>query len=132
MERLTIKEALEQGYTHYTIDQTDIFGTIKSLIDYGRLEHYPDNKLMLLDKNKIAFSFSADTIQDILQDYILNQDDFYCENDSLCDELAKADFDKIAELVNVGFEKRFMFPVNIELDLTGLALPIDGKEAEGE
>ncbi len=131
MERLTIKEALEQGYTHYTINQTDVFGTIGSLIRYGRPNEYPDNKLMLLDKNKIAFSFSPDDILDILQDHILNQDEFSCEDDSLCDELAKADFDKIAELVNVGFEKRFMFPVNIELDLSDLALPIDGKEVEG-
>ncbi len=115
IKKLTPQQAIEQGYTHYTIHQTDIFETLDSFIEFGRPESYPDNKLFLLDKNKTAFSISAETIQGLLQDHIENQEDYYCEDDSLCDELAEADFEKIAELVNVGFTKRFMFPTDIEL-----------------
>ncbi|MFC3353725.1 hypothetical protein [Sphingobacterium zeae] len=115
IKKLTPQQAIEQGYTHFTIDQTDIFETLDSFIEFGRPEYYPDNKLFLLDKNKTAFRISAETIQFLLQDHIENQEDYYCEDDSLCDELAEADFEKIAELVNVGFTKRFMFPTDIEL-----------------
>ena len=120
MDKLTPQQAIEQGYTHYTIDQTDIFGTIDSLIDFGRPDYYPKNKVVLLDKNKTAFSISAETISGLLDDYISNQEEYFTEDDSLNDELAKADFEKIAELVNVGFKKQFMFPTEIELDLSGL------------
>ncbi|WON94736.1 hypothetical protein [Sphingobacterium sp. UGAL515B_05] len=123
--RLTPQQAIEQGYTHYTIDQTDIWDSIEHFAEYGRPESYPDNKLFLLDKNKTAFSISAETIQGLLQDHIENQEDYYCEDDSLCEELAEADFEKIAELVNVVFKKRFMFPTDIEL--VG-----EGKEVSGE
>ena len=67
IKKLTPQQALEQGYTHYTVDQTDIFHSIKSLIDYGRTDSYPDKKLLLLDKNKTAFSFSPDLIQELLR-----------------------------------------------------------------
>jgi len=123
--KLTPQQAIEQGYTHFTIDQTDIFETLDSFIEFGRPESYPDNKLFLLDKNKTAFSISAETIHSLLQDHIENQEDYYCEDDSLSDELAEADFEKIAELVNVGFTKRFMFPTDIEL-------VAEGKEVYGE
>ena len=125
IKKLTPQQALEQGYTHYTIDQTDIWHPIEHFAEYGRTDPYPLKKLLLLDKNKTAFSISAETIQYLLQDHIENQEDYYCEDDSLCDELAEADFEKIAELVNVGFTKRFMFPTDIEL-------VAEGKEVSGE
>lgn len=117
MKKITTEEALNAGYTHYTIEQTEIYGTIEELINHGRPECYPNNRLIILGKGKIAFSFTDEEIHDILQDYILNQDDLYCEDDELCDELAEADFKKIAELVNVGFKKRFRLPTDIELIL---------------
>lgn len=115
IKKLTPQQAIEQGYTHFTIDQTDIFETLDCFIEFGRPESYPENKLFLLDKNKTAFSINAETIQFLLQEHIENQEDYYCEDDSLSDELAEADFEKIAELVNVGFTNRFMFPTDIEL-----------------
>lgn len=115
IDKLTIGQALQRGYTHFTIDQTDIYESIDSLVEYGRPENYPGRKLMLLDKDKTAFSFSAETIQGLLQDHIENQEDFYCDDDSLTDELMQADFERIADLVNVGFKRRFMFPTDIEL-----------------
>lgn len=111
-KQITIKEALEQGYTHYTLDGSGVSDKISNLneddLKYGW-------KYLLLEKIGKSFSIDADTIQDILGDYILNQDEFYSEDDTLHDELAEADFDKMAELVNVGFKTLFRFPTEIEL-----------------
>lgn len=115
IKKMTPQQAIEQGYTHYTVDQTDIWHPIEHFSEYGRTDPYPFKKLLLLDKNKTAFSISSETIKGLLEDHIDNQEDFYCEDGSMYNELDEADFEKIAELVNVGFKKRFMFPTEIEL-----------------
>lgn len=120
MDKLTPQQALEQGYTHYTIDQTEHYGRITDLLEPWFKDEIKEGKFLVLEKEKHAFSISAETIHGLLQDYVTGQEEYYNEDDSLVDELAEADFDKIAELVNVGFEERFMFPTEIELDLTGL------------
>ena len=110
-KQLTIKEALEQGYTHYTLDQS---GDCAKLSETTKID-LSNGKYLLLEKVGRTFSIDAGTIQDILSDYILNQDEFSLEDDTLHDELAEADFEKISELVNVGFKTRFRFPTEIEL-----------------
>lgn len=119
MEKLTPQEAIETGYTHYTIDQSGEYGLISNILEPWFNVKDAD-VLLVLDKEKTAFSYSPDDIRNILQDNIQGQEEYSNEDDELSNELDEADFDKIAELVNVGFEKRFMFPTEIELDLSGL------------
>lgn len=112
IKQLTIAQAIEQGYTHYTLDGSGVSERISNLdkddLKYGGI-------YLLLEKEGRTFSIDADTIQDILNDYITNQDEFYSEDDTLYEELEEADFDKISELVNVGFKTRFRFPTEIQL-----------------
>lgn len=114
-KKLTPEQAIEQGYTHCTIDQTDVWFTITSLIEDGRPEYYQDRKIMLLDKNKTPFHISADTIRECLNNHIEEQEDYYCEDDTIYDELCQTDWEAIEKLVNAGFKPRFMFPTEIEL-----------------
>lgn len=117
MDKLTIQQALEQGYTHYNVDQEEEVGTLEHLLENGVEEYNRGKKVILMSKTKTTFSISADTIQGLLTDYVSGQEEFAMEDDTLHDELDVADFDKIAELVNVGFKTGFMFPTDIELIL---------------
>lgn len=111
MSSLTLSQAIEQGYTHYTLYGS---GECAQLSDLNESD-LANNKYYLLEKDGIPFNISADTIQEVLNEHIDNQEEFYCEDDTLYDELAKADFEKISELVNVGFKTRFRFPTGIRL-----------------
>ncbi len=111
MKKINIQTALEQGYTYFTVEDTEHFYRI------GEITDLPKGRLLLLDKDKLPFNISRNDLIGLLEDHILNQEEFYEEGDSLIDELHKADFDKITELVNVGFKPRFMFPAGIELIL---------------
>lgn len=113
MDKLTPQQAIKQGYTHYTVYQTEHFGRIEDLSN-----HVPTGKIMLLDKTKTAFSIDADTIHGLLQDHINGQEEFSNEDEELDYELSVADFEKIAELVNIGFVQRFMFTTDIELEVS--------------
>jgi len=117
MNKLTIQQALEQGYTHYNVDQEEEVGKLEHLLENGVEEYNRRKKVVLMSKTTITFSISADTIQQLLTDYISGQEDFAMEDDTLYDELDIADFDKIAEMVNMGFKTGFMFPTDIELIL---------------
>lgn len=117
MDKLTIQQALEQGYTHYNVDQEEEVGTLEQFLEHGVEEYNQGKKVVLMSKTTITFSISADTIQSLLTDYISGQEEFAMEDDTLHDELDVADFDKIAEMVNVGFKTGFMFPTDIELIL---------------
>ena len=117
MDKLTIPQALEQGYTHYNVDQEEEVGKLDHLLENGVEEYNRGKKVVLMSKTTITFSISADTIQQLLTDHISGQEDLAMEDDTLYDELDVADFDKIAELVNVGFKTGFMFPSDIELIL---------------
>lgn len=116
IKKLTPQQALEQGYEYFTVYQSDQHYLISDLFqEWYRIDELKGKKLLLMSKENIAFSISAETIQGLLQDHIDNEEEFYDESERLYDELAEADFEKIAELVNVGFKKRFMFPTEIEL-----------------
>jgi len=117
MDKLTIQKALEQGYTHYNVDQEEEVGKLEHLVENGVEEYNRRKKVVLMSKTTITFSISADTIQQLLTDYISSQEEFAMEDDTLYDELDVADFDKIAEMVNMGFKTGFMFPTDIELIL---------------
>jgi len=116
IKKLTPQQALEQGYEYFTVYQSDQHYLISDLFqEWYRIDELKGKKLLLMSKENIAFSISAETIQGLLQDHIDNEEEFYDESERLYDELAEANFQKIAELVNVGFKKRFMFPTEIEL-----------------
>lgn len=117
MDKLTITQALEQGYTHYNVDQEEEVGKLKHLLENGVEEYNRGKKLVLLSRSLSKFHISEDTIIELLTSHIDNQDQVFDESEKLYDELGEADFAKITELVNVGFKERFMFPTDIELIL---------------
>lgn len=119
MEKITIQQALQQGYTHYNVYQEEESGKLDHLVENGVYDYNKGKKVVLMSKTTITFNISADTIQQLLTDHISGQEEFAMEDDTLYDELDVADFDKIAELANVGFKTGFIFPTDIELILDG-------------
>lgn len=117
VKSLDINQAIARGFTHCTIYQGDKWYRLSYLVDNGVPESFKGEKIVLLDKNKTPLHIDADTIRELLRDHIDDQEDYYCEDDSIYDELCEADWEAIEKLVNAGFKPRFMFPTEIELIL---------------
>lgn len=115
--KLTPQQAIEQGYTHFVSEGDEHAHTLKRLID-GHYYMLPDRQYFLCGK-PYPFHISANTIHGLLSEHLETQDSVYDEHEVLYDELAKADFEAIEKLVNVGFTDRWMDATDIELDLTG-------------
>lgn len=116
-KKLTPQQALEHGYTNFVAEGDEHAHTITKLIA-GEYYMVPGKQYFLCGK-PYPFHISADTICMVLSEYLENQDEVYDENEVLYDELAKADFEAIEKLVNVGFTDRWMDATDIEIDLTG-------------
>lgn len=120
--KLTPQQAIEKGYTHFVEHEGEVARRLEKLIsgEYYEWEVDPKKKHYICGKPQ-SFHISAGAIQDMLNDYLINQDEVNDENEVLFDELDKVDFDAIEKLVNVGFTPRWFMPedIEIELDLTG-------------
>lgn len=114
--KLTPQQAIEKGYTHFVSEGDEHAHSLQRLID-GHYYMLPGKQYYLCTK-PYRFHLDADTIQGILSEYLEVQTDVYDENEVLPEELAKADFDAIEKLVNVGFTDRWMDAEDVELDLT--------------
>src|SRR5690606_22627603 len=122
--KLTPQQAIEQGYTHFVEFEGEVARRLEKLIngEYAEWEVSPKKKHYLCGKPQ-PFHISAAAIQDMLEDYLINQSEVNDENEVLFDELSKVDFDAIEKLVNVGFTPRWFMPedIEVELDLSGLS-----------
>lgn len=112
-QTLTVKEAIEQGYTMALSEDGD-YGI--RLSDLAEDEQGLDNiDLYVASKETFNFSISAGAIQDLLEQHITDQDEVNDENDILYDQLAKVDFEAIAEIVNKVFTTKYHSVTDIKL-----------------
>lgn len=85
VEQLTVKEALEQGYTHWGYDNRDFqhLSRLEGLME-GDFKDGPAFELygyiVLAQKEPYYLSISSDTVQEIISDHIMSQDN-YCDDD---------------------------------------------------
>lgn len=113
MKKITIKEAIEQGYKNAS-DETGEFN-----VSLKELQENPDmlesQKLFLGSKETFRFSISEKAIEQMIEEYITNQDEVNDENEQLYDQMDNIDFKAIADLINPHFTTNYHSVTDIEL-----------------
>lgn len=117
--KLTIKEALEQGYKYCNIEECDE-GTLTKLEDLASGAEFWDEKettYYLCGKEPSHHSIRKETIEELIQEHIDDQEDYYMEDgfDTAlegCDDLIKQLTDRINK--NIG-KHNFYFNTDIQL-----------------
>ena len=90
---LTQKEAIEQGYKYCTPHYEE--SRCIPIMNCDFKKNY-----VLLDKEPRPYSISDGLILELLDDYLLNQDEVFDENGHLNDAIAKVDYSEITKKVN--------------------------------
>jgi len=99
---LTVKEALEQGYTHYGFDGEEYNHKI-SKIDNA---YFPDGALLVDKDNSYPFTISAKSIEEWVCETLIGEQDEVSDPDGELSELAsEADFQKLADDINERMSK---------------------------
>lgn len=113
---MTIQQAIDLGYTHAGYEGAE--GAIKLTKMLNEPDVYNnEEKYFLCEKEPYAFSIDADTMSDLVQRHIEEQEEVYDYSEKIFDEAAQADYEKIAELINVHFKPRFYGLTDIQLEI---------------
>jgi hypothetical protein len=113
MKTLTVKEAIEQGYTCALSQDADYYITLEDLsTDPSTLEYH---ELYLGSKETFNFSISEGSIENMFEEYIENQDEVNDESETLYTQLGDIDFKSIAEMVNKAFTTDYHSVTDIKL-----------------
>lgn len=97
---LTQEEAISQGYIHCTKDNEEVGALIKiSEIEEGVLYHIVQNE-------PVPYSIPDDLIYELLEEYLINQEDVADEDCELVDIAASVDYTDITHKLNEVFKKK--------------------------
>lgn len=121
MEKLTIKQALKNGYKYAAYRNKDE----QSVINLNRIQsrHFDDididsGQLVLCEIKTMQFEISADSISQLIIDYISGQEDMADEDGELCELASEADFKTLADDINKRMSvKNFYSLSDVELIL---------------
>lgn len=98
IETLTVKEALERGYTHYSSQDGDEHSRRIDAIDR---QYFPDDVYLVDKDNSYAFTISAKSIEElVLEKLIYEQDEVSDPNGKLSELASGANFQSLADDVN--------------------------------
>ncbi len=111
METLTIKEAIEQGYTCALSEDGDYYTELDGLCD----DDLDSFDLFLGSKETFKFSISENAIKDLIEQYIENQDEVNDESETLYDEIKIIDYKAICDLINPSFKTNYHSVTGIKL-----------------
>ena len=101
METLTIKQAIEQGYTCALNETAEYYITLEDLQnDPSELDNHD---LFLGSQETFKFKISTKAIEQLFEEYIDNQDEVNNEQEQLYDQLKTIDWDAVAALINPAF-----------------------------
>lgn len=111
MKELTLKEAIEQGYTCALDDNGEYFILLSDVDEYS-FEHHT---LYLGDKTPFKFYIGSSAIQNLLENYVEDQDEVNDEDGKLYDKLANVDWEAVANLINPVFTTDYYSVTDIKL-----------------
>lgn len=101
MEQLTVKEAIEQGYTHFGREGEDFQHLYQLDSVDARYIGGDDYKYVVADKKAHYLSIDADSIWDMVQDSIMGSSEFSDDTDSIPDSLkAEVPWEEYATKIN--------------------------------
>lgn len=116
---LTIKEALEQGYTKYGYFNREWQTTQNLHVDiFKDEEEYEHENLCLFEKKSKSTSISSEAIAEILSDHIGCMDGDECarDDDIIYDVVMKIDFTETANMINKKLEEyKYWMLTNIKI-----------------
>lgn len=102
-QQLNVKEAIEQGYTHYGA-QIDDFQHLFKLEEINHAdfdEADPRHPLVLAEKTPHFFGVSKESLVEMISDDIINSDDYADDTNAIPDDLAEQPFwDEFADKIN--------------------------------
>lgn len=112
--KLSIKEAIEQGYIYAGV-QDGYWSAVKKLEKLTK-EDFDSYKVFLAEKEGYAFTIDAKKIEELITDYLEDQDEVYDEDAELCELASEADFETLADDINQRLsKKRYYNLTDIEL-----------------
>lgn len=112
-EKLTVKEALEQGYTCALTCDADYYVTLEDLVKDP--SGFNDLELFLGSKETFKFSISEKAAAQLFEEYIDGQDEVNNEPEQLYDELKKVDWCAVMDLINPHFTTNYHSVTDIQL-----------------
>lgn len=105
IETLTMEEAITKGYTHFIEEEGEKLIKFSSIKEEDK-QYYKNKKYFIVDmETPLYYTIDADTIKDLISDYVSEQDEFSDENDNLGTIAYSHDYSKLAEELNTKFEK---------------------------
>src|ERR1700751_1574093 len=115
-EKLTIKEAIEQGYTHFTEEEGECLIILNSL-DANDLEYYAEKVCYIVDMSAPRhYTISADEIKDIVTTYVSGQEEMADEDEKLITITESHNYNELAESLNKRFSDiKYYEPTDITL-----------------
>lgn len=102
--KLTVKEALEQGYTKcgYELAEWQTLLEVSDFANPAEFEEHWNKKMVLFSKNEYHPSIDADTIKELLAEHIAinHADETGDDTDNVEDSIKELDFEPTAKLIN--------------------------------
>lgn len=112
MEQLTLKEAIEQGYS-YAMEE-DGEGMLIPLAHAFLFDG--ETKYTLASKETFPFQIADDVVSDLVGDYLCNQDEVADDDGYLNDLAASVDYSEITKKLNEAFSvTKYHYPTKIQL-----------------
>ena len=108
-KQLTINEAIAEGYKYCTPQYDEM-----CLIPIVDAEFR--RPMVLVGKETVPFTISDTLLQELVDDYLCNQDEVGDEDGELNDIAATIDYSQVTEALNKAFSvKKYYFPTDIRL-----------------
>lgn len=105
MEILTLAEAIEKGHTHFIEEEGERLEEFAKLDEFNK-EYFKTKKCFIVDmQNPQHYSISADTIKDLISDYVAGQEEVADEDENLFNVANEHDYSKVAEELNEKFKQ---------------------------
>lgn len=115
MKKLTVKQAIEEGYSHWGYKDRE-YQYAQNLEDIVDDDFNTDETLVLFEKEPFYRSISASEIQDLIFDYMYDNDETSDDTDFMDDRFSESDFKPLSDLINKKLsDYPYYFLTDIEL-----------------
>lgn len=113
MEQMTVKQAIDAGYTCALGEDAGYYVTLE---DLANDKHGLDNlDLFLGSKETFKFSISEKAAEQLFEEYIDGQDEVNNEPEHLYDQLKAVDWKAVVDLINPHFVTEYHSVTDIKL-----------------
>lgn len=114
METLTMEQAIERGFTHFVEEEGENCVQFSRITEENR-KYYKDGKYYVVDmETPQHYKIDADTIKELITDYVSSQDEMSDEDGKLCTICEQHDYSDLANSLNEKFKAhKFFEPTDI-------------------